>query len=89
MQQVSNELYADIFSLTLPRQLNAMQTTLTEVDQTGLDKVKENLEILQEFLGQEFGLDDDHIQQQAIYPTDETKDEEEEDDDEKPVVVDL
>lgn len=88
MQQVSRDLYDDIFTLTLPRQLNALQRNMRDLDEEVPLQVKENLEILLDFLNREFGADEDHVQQQLLFPLDD-RDEVDEEDDEKPVVVEL
>lgn len=97
MKQVPSDLYADIFSLTIPRHMNMIQKNLNEVKFTAsnttdlaqeLGRLEESLTVLMDFLQREFGVDEDHVQQQAIYPVDD-RDDESEDDEDKPVVVDL
>lgn len=86
MQQISVELWNEIFSLTVPRNLTSLQVSLSELETQAIGKVIENLEVLQEYLSSEFGMEEDHAQQQAIYPADELSDDDLEDD-ERPVIV--
>lgn len=86
MQQISTELWTEIFSLTVPRNLVCLQASLNELDTAKTSKVIESFEVLQEYLSSEFGMEEDHAQQQAIYPADELSDNDIEDD-ERPVVV--
>lgn len=95
LQQVSSDLYSDIFSLTVPRQVSLCLRSIAELSEDGSSQipkeVRENLEVLQETLHQEFGADDlEHAQQQATYPIDDADHQsEDEDDDEAPVIVKL
>lgn len=86
MQQVSHELYGDIFSLTLPRHLNRLQSNIEECESGITDSLKDNLEVLLDHLSREFGAEQDDGQQHDIYGTGNSADEDKEDD-EKPVIV--
>ena len=93
MQQVSTDLFDDIFTLTVPRHLRLFRNNFLEIEEDGkredIRSIHEEMEILMDFLAREFGTDDDHLQQQAIYPLDDTQEDRTlfEDDDEGPTIV--
>lgn len=93
MQQVSADLFADIFTLTVPRHLNLLKQGMRELSEdTGSNlnaELDENLEVLTQFMSSEFTIDEDHVHLQAVYPTDDTNDDEEDEGDDAPVIVEL
>ncbi|CCG84371.1 protein of unknown function [Taphrina deformans PYCC 5710] len=97
IEQVPEELYADIFELTLPRSLYALKSNLADISEDDPDaissKVRDNLDSLIAHHVRNAELEDDHAQLQAVYPSDEAgyeaRKDESEDDDEAPVVVEL
>lgn len=90
-EQLSHDLYGDVFSFALPRQLKKMQANITECEGVLPTSVTDNLEILLDFLSREFGAEEDNGQQQNVYDAGDglTETEGEEDDEEKPVIVEL